>query len=195
MNAIKNLSLVSLILACMSANAADWTIDNSASKLSFLSTKKQNVTEVHHFKQIAGQLTDSGEFSVSVDLASVDTGIDIRNSRMQEFLFDVVNFPKATLTAKIDAEQLALLPVSTSKVINVDAQLALHGETKPLNFDVLVTKVSETMLLVVSAQPFVLNASDYALVEGIEKLREIAKLPSISHAVPISFYLTLDAAK
>jgi hypothetical protein len=47
--------------------------------------------------------------------------------------------------------------------------------------------------LVVSAHPVILNADNYKLAKGIEKLRELASLPSISHAVPVSFYLTLNA--
>ena len=75
----------------------------------------------------------------------------------------------------------------------VNAQLNLHDQSQPLKLDVRVTKVSDSSLLVISAQPIVLNVADYELTEGVEELRELAGLPSISQAVPVSFYLTLNA--
>jgi hypothetical protein len=53
--------------------------------------------------------------------------------------------------------------------------------------------VSDSELLVVSAQPVILNVTDYQLGKGVEQLKELAGLPSISYAVPVSFYLTLTA--
>jgi len=45
-------------------------------------------------------------------------------------------------------------------------------------------------VLVVSRTPVVVNAASLRLVDGIEKLRELASLPSISKAVTVSFALT-----
>jgi hypothetical protein len=59
--------------------------------------------------------------------------------------------------------------------------------------EVVVTKLNDNTLMLVSAKPLILNVADFALVQGVEKLQELAGLPSISHAVPISFYLTLNA--
>lgn len=42
-----------------------------------------------------------------------------------------------------------------------------------------------------SFQPIIVNANEFDLVAGIDKLREIAGLSSISQAVPVSFVLTL----
>jgi len=39
----------------------------------------------------------------------------------------------------------------------------------------------------------VVNASLFNLADGVEALREIAGLPSISAAVPVSFVLSFDA--
>ena len=46
-------------------------------------------------------------------------------------------------------------------------------------------------LLVTSSQPVVVDAGALGLDEGVERLREIAGLPSITPAVPVSFRLTL----
>lgn len=189
----KSLGVVGLFLLSMGVQAADWEVDNAQSQLSFISTKKVNVAEVHHFKQLSGQLDESGKFSLAIDLASVNTGVEIRDSRMKEFLFKVADFPTANISAQIDPAMLSDLAVGASEETSIDGMLSLHDQQKSLTFDVLVTKVSDEELLVVSAQPLILNVADFDLVAGVEKLRELAGLPSISHAVPVSFYLTLNA--
>lgn len=190
---LKTVSLLSLLLAGLGVQAAEWQIDNAQSQLSFVSTKKVNVAEVHHFGMLTGGLSEAGEFDLAIDLESVNTGIDIRDSRMREFLFDVVDFPEANLVARVAPDFVNSLKVGESKASTVDGELSLHGQHQPLSFEVLVTKISETELLVNSAKPLILNVSDFELVQGVEKLRELAGLPSISHAVPVSFYLTLNA--
>lgn len=47
--------------------------------------------------------------------------------------------------------------------------------------------------MVTSAQPVIINATDYGLTDGINKLRDLAGLPSISYAVPVTFTLHLNA--
>jgi dihydrodipicolinate synthase/N-acetylneuraminate lyase len=62
-----------------------------------------------------------------------------------------------------------------------------------LSLDVLVTKLAANKILVVSAHPVIIKADEFALAKGVEALREVAGLPMISYAVPVSFYLTLNA--
>lgn len=45
--------------------------------------------------------------------------------------------------------------------------------------------------MVSSFQPIIINANEFGLVAGVDKLRDIAGLSSISQAVPVSFVLTL----
>lgn len=187
------LSTLGLLLVSSAASATQWQINNNESQINFISTKKVNIAEVHQFDKIAGNLTENGEFSVSIDLASVDTGVEIRDSRMKEFLFNIADFPKAVMTAKLPSDEIKQLAVGQTKPLSVDGMLDLHGQKKALAIEVLVTKVAADELLVVSAHPVILNADDYTLADGVEKLRELAGLPSISHAVPVNFYLTLNA--
>ncbi|WP_308873603.1 hypothetical protein [Thiothrix subterranea] len=42
---------------------------------------------------------------------------------------------------------------------------------------------------VTTVAPIVLNAADFDLAAGVTALREIAELPSISNAVPVTFFL------
>ncbi len=187
------LSTLSFLLASTAASATQWQINNNESQVNFISTKKINIAEVHQFDKIAGNLSENGAFTVNIDLASVDTGVEIRDSRMKEYLFKVADFPKATVSAHLPPEEIEKLSVGQTKPLSVVGTFELHGQKQELTFDVLATKVTSDELLVVSAHPIILNVDNYKLANGVEKLRELAGLPNISHAVPVNFYLTLNA--
>jgi polyisoprenoid-binding protein YceI len=190
---LKTLLPISLLLMSSLSLAADWQIDNSQSHLSFISIKKQDIAEVHRLGDMSGTLSSDGEFSLSFDMESVDTGIAIRDSRMRTFLFKVAEFPQATLSANLSSTFIDNLTLGQSELMMVESELTLLGQSQPLTLDVLITKVRDDALLVTSAKPVILNTADYELSEGVEKLRELAGLSSISQAVPVSFYLTLNA--
>jgi len=52
---------------------------------------------------------------------------------------------------------------------------------------VRVVKLSKDRILAASVKPIIVNADQYELLGGVEKLREVANLPSISTAVPVTF--------
>lgn len=171
---------------------ADWQINNDQSRLSFVSTKASHVGEVHTFTTLNGGIKDSGEVAITIPLTSLDTGIEIRNDRMQSMLFESGSFPNATLSATVDSAQLDSLAVGAVSQQTISANLNLHDQTIELELPVVIAKLADNRLLVSSWKPVILNAGDFALTEGIEKLRTVAGLPSISHAVPVNFVLVLD---
>lgn len=183
--------IVALSLSSISAYAADWVIDSSGSQLNFISIKKMNIAEVHQFKQLQGSYDSKGNFVLDIDLASVDTQVPIRDDRMKKELFEVSKFSTAKLTAMIDTDLIDAIAEGASERFTFDAKLDLHGVTKPITLDVVVTRLVGAKLSVVSAKPVIINADDFELASGINKLMELASLPSISHVVPVSFYLTL----
>lgn len=185
-----SLSLLSLLSLPLLASA-DWTVDNDHSQLSFVSVKAGTVAEVHHFGSLNGWLGDDGRFRLEIDLSSVETLIPIRNERMRELLFDVEQFPQATLEAQLDLSPLKALEVGAQTEMVTEAELGLHGKTTGLTIRTVVARLAGDTLLVTSAEPLVLNADALGLTAGVERLREIAGLPSISPAVPVSFRLTL----
>jgi len=187
--------VVSLLLAsCASMPThADWVLNSDASTLSFVSTKAVNIAEVHTFSMLEGTINSDGAVRISIDLASVDTGIDIRDDRMQEMLFETRSFSRATLTTTADTDMLKNLAVGESISDAIEGQLALHGQTVPLTFEVIVTRTSESGILVASRKPVVVNAPLFGLEAGVERLRVVAGLPSISTAVPVSFVLAFDS--
>ncbi|WP_299806894.1 YceI family protein [uncultured Shewanella sp.] len=173
------------------ASAGTWTVENDGSNVNFISIKKGDIAEVHHFNSVAGTLNDKGQFNFSISLASVATNIDIRDERMDSLLFEVDKYPKLTLKAKVDPKLLADLAVGSVKVATVDAEVALHGKKQKMAFTVSIAKLSDSHILVASVAPVIVNADSFGLTAGVEKLREVAGLSAISKAVPVSFMLNL----
>lgn len=187
----KWLPLLAASLLSTSVMASDWQVNQDHSRVSFISIKKTDIAEVNHFKHVAGSLTDAGAFSLSIDLTSVDTGVEIRDQRMQSVLFEVAQFPTLTIDAVVNPKLLAGLKVGDTLTTQVEATIMLHGQKQQKSFDVLVAKLSDKKMVVSSLAPVIVQANEFGLVAGVEKLKELAGLPSISLAVPVSFVLTL----
>ncbi|MFL0797681.1 MAG: YceI family protein [Cellvibrionaceae bacterium] len=185
---MKYIALLVSVLFSSSA-FANWSLENSESTLSFVSTKKSAVGEVHHFKSINGTVSEKGEIAIEIDLSSVETGIGIRNDRMKAMLFNVAKFAKAHVTANVDKQKLDALAVGEAYVDTVAFTVSLHGLSQYLTSKIKVVKLKEGKILASSVQPIVINAGQFGLDAGIEKLREVAGLPSISTAVPVMFDL------
>ncbi|MCG9696861.1 YceI family protein [Shewanella sp. Isolate11] len=186
--------LLGLGLAVLSSNvvAADWQVSNQDSIVNFISVKKGDIAEVHKFTEVAGKLDDKGAFSLSIPLTSVMTNVEIRDTRMKEILFEVEKYPSVKLTAKVDAKMVDKLAIGGTESVALDAELDLHGTSKKLMVNVRVAKLAQDKLMVTSEYPIILNAADFGLSDGVEKLRELAGLSEISKAVPVSFVLTLS---
>lgn len=180
-------------LAAVPAHA-DWKVDNDASRVSFVTTKAGQVAEVHRFKAIDGMIDNAGNVTVNLDLSSVDTLIPIRDERMRDILFEVAEFPKATLTGKVENSALSGLSDGDTTTMTVEGSLSMRGQTLPITFDFHVAKLSPSRIVVSTLQPVIVNASQVDLADGVEELREVAGLPSISPAVPVSAVLTFDSS-
>ena len=98
-------------------------------------------------------------------------------------------FPQADITAQLVPETLQGLKVGESSVRTLEAVLNLHGEDNDIQIDVSITRVSVDKIQVVSRTPIIIRADDFLLDAGLEKLREIANLPSITPEVPVTFSL------
>ena len=177
---------LSLLMAAVSAQA-DWTLVNESSQLNFVSTKASHIAETHTFTELSGQITDDGAAKLVIDLTSVDTGIDIRDQRMQSMLFDVVSFPDARIETRLDLPALEALTAPTTLVI--EAELSLAGQTTPVQGQVLVVPVDRSRVSITTVAPIIVRAPSLGLESGIEALREIAGLPSIGYSVPVTFSL------
>lgn len=185
---LKTVILAFALLLALPAQAA-WQLENKDSNLSFVSTKKSSVSEVHYFKSLSGNINDAGVTKVSIDLASVESNIPVRNTRMQNLLFEVSSFANANITTKIKTAEINALKVGETKVSKINFEVSLHGQTQLVPCVVRVVKLSQNRLWVSSEQPMIIKASQFGLEAGIAALQKVANLPSISTAVPVTFGL------
>ncbi len=163
-----------------------WQLAADQSNVAFVSVKGGNVGEAHSFKTVAGSVQPDGTVGVDIDLASVETNVDIRNERMRDMLFEVVSFPQAKLTAKIDPAAISALKPGERKAMTVPVTLDLHGTTNSIEAKLMVTRLAGDSVLVETTAPLIVDAAAVGLGEGVEKLRAVANLPAISTAVPVT---------
>ena len=187
---MKKIPMVMLMLAGLSSYAvADWELVNDESSLHYVSIKNTHVADVNSFETLSGSITDEGKVALAINLASVATGVPVRDERMQKVLFDVAQFAEAKVTGQVDLTAVSELEVGATYTDLVSLKLSLHGVEKEIMSGVKVTRLTNDRVLVASLEPVVLDAKDFKLVEGIEQLREMANLPNISLAVPVTFSL------
>lgn len=169
---------------------ADWQLNVDESSLIFTSIKKEHIVENHTFDTFKAKISESGEVELTIDLASVNTNIPIRDQRMGEHLFATKLFPTASFTSKVPSEFLASLKVGDIKPLTLTGNITLHDHTQKISAQVNVSRLTKNKVLVSSVAPILIKAKDFALVKGINKLQELAGLPSISHTVPVVFTLS-----
>ncbi|WP_169749001.1 YceI family protein [Gynuella sunshinyii] len=189
MNLINKLCLATGLLISTTTFAAEsWTLDKELSTISFQSTKNGAVVENHTLKPSNGSISATGEVTVNIALDSVQTGIDIRNERLREILFQTTTFPLASIQQTVN---LSDYPEGTVTIKTMDAQLSLHGMEKTISLKLAVLKTGKT-IQVSSVEPVLLNAADFGLDGGINQLKDIAKLNSIAQMVPVSVTLVFE---
>ena len=198
---MKKLLLITLLVLSNSAIArlnfktpthiGQWTLNSSASQLNFTTTKNASKTEIQSFKSLAGKI-DNGHVSLTVDLNSVDTGIGIRDERLKTMFFDVVKFPKASVSIDLKKSDLSKLTQGQSKVLEFDAEIDIQGITQSIVVTLQVVALDKQQLLVFSREPIIIDLKNFDLLEGVNNLREIAKLKSINAAVPVTFSLVFS---
>ena len=175
----------SLLLWPMVAQG-QWALDNDASRLSFVSTKAEHLAEVHTFGYLTGSLDEAGALAVTIELASVDTLIPIRDERMQSLLFETDIFPEATVSATVDMAAITAMAVGSSDLAEVDFTLAMRGASATYTAEVMLLR-TVTGVVATTLKPIVVSADTFDLLDGVERLREVAGLPGISRTVPVSF--------
>ena len=172
------------------AIGSGWTLVNDASRLSFVSVKAADIAEVHHFGTLSGTVGPDGTATLEIPLETVNTGVEIRDQRMKDLLFETAKFPTAKLEAKVDLAPISALPIGAQMRSPLSGTLTLHGMSAPVSAEVAVTRTADDRVVVASLDPLVVNAGSFGLAPGLGELQKLAKLPSITPDVPVSFQLT-----
>lgn len=178
-----------LLALAASQSHAEWVLDSGASSFFYVTTKAAAVTEINSFTGLDGGISDDGKATLAIDLATVDTAIEIRDQRMRELVFQVAEFPSATVSLDVDAEALQNMSAGVSTTGSYTASVSLHGVTQELAADLQVTKLEDGGVLVHTARPLLVAAPAFGLQAGVDELQKVAALPSITPGVVVDFTL------
>jgi polyisoprenoid-binding protein YceI len=118
-------------------------------------------------KQVSGtieanlsQLADSLNFRIEVDMASLDTGIGLRNQHMRDNHLETDTYPVAVFSGGlVKSTTTAALSPGTSATVRIAGEMSLHGVTRPLDVDIVLNLREDGVLNI--ASDFKLNLSDY----------------------------------
>lgn len=166
-----------------------WRLDPAASRLGYVSIKAGEVAENNRFDTLAGTVAADGTATLDIDLASVNTGVDVRNERMREIFFAVADNPKAKVTAKLDPARFEKLGVGQSVTRPLKTSVTIKGASADVETAVLVTRTTDDRVLVVPTAPIIISTDMFGLTDELGELRAAAQLPSITPAVPVTFTL------
>jgi polyisoprenoid-binding protein YceI len=200
---VSALSIV-VVAGCVSAPeqgstvaAKNWQVDNTQSSVNFVTTKAGQagvggIGEVQTFKRFSGSLDANGKIDFAIDLASVDTGVEIRDERLRTMLWNVKATPTASFSAKLGAEALKSLDGAVTRDMDVEGTLTMAGQTKPVAAKLRVARLGGNAMMVTTRTPIVVNANDYGLKAGVEAMREVMNLNFLASTAPVSFALVLN---
>ena len=178
-----------LMLLMVQSVFADWQLDPEGSHIGFASVKNDLIAENHTFKEIMGAVTQSGMASVVIKLASIETLIPIRNERMQSMLFKTEKHAFASVSSQVPIEAITEMAVGDSQTMKIALLINLHATELKKEVPVKVTRSSADVFDVSSLGPIIVHASQFALSDGVEALRNVAGLQSIDLMVPVTFDL------
>lgn len=114
---------------------------------------------------------------------------------MRFLFFQTFKFPGAAVTARLSAADLADLARVRRKTLPLAFALDLHGVTRDLTAEVVVTLLETDRVAVSSAAPTSIAAVDFGLDGGVAELQEAAGVTIIPSAtVTFDFVLLRDGA-
>ncbi|MBJ9976836.1 YceI family protein [Pseudomonas sp. S75] len=185
--------LPALFLAfCLPAHA-NWHLDGESSRLSFITGNNGDSADVHRFLVMHGTIDRKGAAQLSIEMDSVSSGIPLRDERMRDALFEVAQFPEATVGAQLDLGPVSDLANGAQLELRLPVSVTLRGQSHTYDALLLVTRLDERRFQVVTLEPLLLRAEDFSLLPGLEKLRSFAGLKSINPSVPVNAVLIFTA--
>jgi polyisoprenoid-binding protein YceI len=184
----------------LSTAHAAWRVDNNQSTFNFVTTKAEApgvaaIEEVQTFKQVDGTIGDDGKLEFNVELGSVETNIPLRNERLKQMLFKVVDNPKAVFTGTVDARHLKAMRVGAVENVDLAGQLTISGRSNPVTASLYVVKLASGALRVSTNLPIIVNLKDYGLQDEVGALRDVMHLNVLVSSAPVTFSVVLKTEK
>lgn len=176
--------------------AARWLLDATNSTFHFVTVKKNASTgaetpENFTFTQLQGTVSPTGQATLTIPLNSISTGTALRDTRMQDFIFESAYLPNLHFATQLNLTNLEGLATGSISVQTISGNLVLHGVVKALTFDVRVIKHTNSAISVSPVRPIIINSTDFDLNYGVEYLRNLMGLGTIGEKVPVYFKMFL----
>ncbi|HAU8293442.1 TPA: YceI family protein [Vibrio vulnificus] len=178
-------------LAIFSLNSfanEEYTLLPNVSSVGFVTIKNQFIVEPAVITALSGIINTNGSFEVSINLNSINTGIPIRDARLNEIYFESSKYPFVKVTGNID---LTLLEEGSHSV-TIPTQVSLFGKSKVIEFPVVILKVGN-IVMVSSSIPIVISAEEFGIPkENLQKLAATVGGIKISDMVPVTINMTFN---
>ena len=152
------------------------------------STKNDRISERHQIKFKTGTVSSTGQVDLVLDLRTTETNIPIRNERMQQHLF--AQFPLATVSAQLPLDVFA--GARAGKAISEPVVVTLVANGVAQTYSMQMVLEQDVMGGLIVSGKTEIDVSLFGYGAGIEMLRNLAGLLSISTLVPVDFLLPFD---
>ncbi len=171
----------------------EWLLDPANSSVYMLTLKANTIFEVQQFKRIEGNISSTGDANIKIDLASIDSGIDLRDTRLRFQLFETFKWRYAQINARLDKAKLQALATQTRLRMPLTVSVGMLGRLNDFTSEVWVTRVSDTTVSVTTITPIIVTAESFGLEKNIAKLVDAIGGTPITPAVTITFDLLFGA--
>jgi polyisoprenoid-binding protein YceI len=144
---MKKFSLLATVLLLGTASFAQnkWVVNKPHAKVGFTVTHLSISDVDGNFKKFDATLTSSkpdfsdAVFEVTMDVASVNTDNDMRDNDLRsDHFFDAAKYPTITFVSKS-------ITKTGDKTYKLTGDLTMHGVTKPVTLDMVLTGTGKNM--------------------------------------------------
>jgi OOP family OmpA-OmpF porin len=167
----------------------EWLLNPNLSNVYMQTVKGNALFETHQFRTVEGGIKPTGEANVKIELASLDTGNDLRDVRMRFLLFEIFKYPHAEISARIDKARLHSLETNTRLAYPLKMRISMHGIEQEMTTPVWVTRISDTSVSVATIMPIIVTAESFGLTKNVARLVEVIGGTAIAPAASITFDL------
>lgn len=117
------ISIFALLMSSLSH--AEWELAKEGTSLYFVSTKNNTVSEIHEFTGLDGSLSADGRFNITIDTRNVETGVPIRNQRMNKILFESGLYPFIAVSGKVNFFNADEMKAGALREGNLEVELTI----------------------------------------------------------------------
>ncbi len=188
------LMLLLLITLPLQASAS-WILDTDNSQLFFSFTKSTHLTTTANFAKLTGSISDNRVARVSIQLDSLNSGIEKRDTRLRDLFFQTKAHPSADVEIRLYDRILKKIEKQQHSTLNISFYLTLNGERKRMNADVYINLDENKNIHVVTVKPIMVHANEFGLTDKVEALVKLAGVNTISYTVPVTFQLKFSPEK